>query len=331
MEARKLQFLKAVLGDDGASALSKAAERAPELGAALLPRTIMAWLGVAARDDFEGTIPGVENTYLQFQKSEDRYSGSVSVGDDVYSFETATVLHLGACMAVALGFDHERTSPRLKDLDIQRLGKNIDTLVKARMAIAEIRKRALEAKKNEKPAEPKCSTCGFVQAPEDRAKSGGCKDGKPHSWPVAKGEKKVQGGAEQPGPAHAPTPQEAPLAPIPPSPTQTSKGPIVSLRPKPPKLPTPKAADDQVQTGTGAKPPKSKAPTLKVTKAQAEVKCKVCDGEQFSANKFTGCLCMHELAKSTYTEVQPDGYLLRFGADWDQDAILTLIESLGRK
>lgn len=294
MEARKLQFLKAVLGDDGASALSKAAERAPELGAALLPRTIMAWLGVAARDDFEGTIPGVENTYLQFQKSEDRYSGSVSVGDDVYSFETATVLHLGACMAVALGFDHERTSPRLKDLDIQRLGKNIDTLVKARMAIAEIRKRALEAT-------------------------------------MAKGEKKVQGGAEQPGPAHAPTPQEAPLAPIPPSPTQTSKGPIVSLRPKPPKLPTPKAADDQVQTGTAAKPPKSKAPTLKVTKAQAEVKCKVCDGEQFSANKFTGCLCMQELAKSTYTEVQPDGYLLRFGADWDQDAILTLIESLGRK
>jgi hypothetical protein len=76
MDGRKFQFLKAVLGEDGAKALAKAAERAPELGNALLPRTIMAWLGVASRDDFEGTIPGVENTYLQFTKAEAKYSGS---------------------------------------------------------------------------------------------------------------------------------------------------------------------------------------------------------------------------------------------------------------
>lgn len=294
MDGRKFQFLKAVLGDDGARALAKAAERAPELGTALLPRTIMAWLGVAARDDFEGTIPGVENTYLQFAKAENRYSGSVSVGDDVYSFEAATVLHLGACMAVALGSDHERTSPRLKDLDIQRLGKNIDTLVKARLAIAEIHKRALEAS-------------------------------------VKKAEKKPQGGAEVPGPAHAPTPPLQPLAPEPPVPTQTSKGPIVGIKPKPPKLPKPKASTDQLQTGTNQKQAKSKAPTLKVTKAQAEAECSICGCTQFSGAQFRGCVCMRELAKSATAEVQGDGYLLRFGPDWDQDAILTLIESLGRK
>jgi hypothetical protein len=59
---------------------------------------------------------------------------------------------------------------------------------------------------------------------------------------VVKGEKKPQGGAEAPGPAHAATPPLAPLAPQAPAPTQTSKGPTVGLHPKPPKLPTPKAS-----------------------------------------------------------------------------------------
>lgn len=143
MDERKFKFLRAVLGEDGAKALAKAAERAPELEAALLPRSIMAWLGLTSRSDFEGRIPGNENTYVQFVKSEDRYSGSVAIGDEVYSFENALVTHLGACIAVALGADHERVSPRLKDLDVQRLGKNIDTLVKARVAIRELKKQQI--------------------------------------------------------------------------------------------------------------------------------------------------------------------------------------------
>lgn len=354
MEARKLQFLKAVLGDDGAKALARAAERAPELDHALLPRTIMAWLGVAARNDFEGTIPGVENTYLQFSKAESRYSGSVSVGDEVYSFEAATVLHLGACMAVALGSDHERMSPGLRDLDIQRLGKNIDTLVKARIAVAELRKMkplnkafasaAFKGKDgsvvhtgslhdiDKLPSGFEIHEEGYVdhdgkflnrQQAAERAKA-----------TTAKAEKSPQGGAEAPGPAHAATPPLQPLAPDAPQPTQTSKGPIVSLRPKPPKLPTPKASTDQIQTGTGSgapKAPKAKAPSLKVTKAQAENHCPVCDGRQFKDQAFSGCICFRDLSKSVKTTVLEDGYNLEFKGDWDQESILTLIESLGRK
>jgi hypothetical protein len=140
MTDRKFKFLKAVLGEDGAKALTKAAERAPELEGALLPRTIMAWLSLAARADFEGSIPGNENTYLQFTKAEEKYSGSIAVGDDVYSFDQASMLHLGACVAVALGADHERLNPGLREIDVQRLGKNIDTLAKARVAVRELRK-----------------------------------------------------------------------------------------------------------------------------------------------------------------------------------------------
>lgn len=294
MDGRKYAFLKAVLGEDGAKALSKAAQRGPELEYALLPRTIMAWLGIAARADFEGQIPGVGNTYLQFAKSEDRYSGSVAVGDEVYSFDSASMLHLGACVAVALGADHERVDPSLRDLDLQRLGKNIDTLVKARIAVAELRKLRLE---------------------------------------MTKAAKSPSGGAEPPGPAHAPTPPQAPTAPEAPQPTQTSKGPTVSVKPKLPKLPTPKAATDQVQTGPGTgapKQPKPKSPSLKVTKAEAEAEC-ICGGKQFKDDKFIGCVCFADLAKAVSVTVLDDGYNLTFGSSWDQEAILTLIESLGRK
>lgn len=289
MDNRKYQFLKSVLGDDGARALAKAVERGPELGNALLPRTIMAWLGVYGRNDFEGQIPGVENTYIQFAKNEDRFSGSVAVGDQVYSFEKASMLHLGACMAVALGADHERVSPQLGDIDIQRLGKNIDLLVKARVAVRELRSNAM--KKGALPS----------------------------------------GGKEGPGPAHAPTAPMEPTPPTPPDPTQNSKGPTVGMKPKPPKLPkigqhgTPAGSSGMVQQ----KPPK--APGMKVTKSQAEGECPVCAGKQFKVDKFVGCLCFRALNKSVKTTVLDDGYNLQFGAEWDSESILTLLESLGSK
>lgn len=276
MDTRKFSFLKAVLGEDGARALAKAAERGPELEAALLPRTIMSWLGIAARDDFEGQIPGVENTYLQFKKAEERYSGSVAIGDEVYSFEAATVLHLGACMAVALGADHERVGTRLKDLDIQRLGKNIDTLAKARVAVAELRKRAM--------------------------------------------------GAEPPGPAHAATAPDGPVAPTPPVPNQTSKGPMVGKNPTAPTPPKP----SHPSLLPGAKT-QVKSPTLKVTKNQADRRCPICSGTQFKTGRFSGCICFRDLAKSVRVRILEDGYNLEFGADWDADSILTLVESLGAK
>jgi hypothetical protein len=91
MDGRKFQFLKAVLGDDGAKALAKAAERAPELGTRSCPGP--SWPGWAspAVTTSRAPSPAYENTYLQFTKSEAKYSGSVSVGDEVYSFEAATI------------------------------------------------------------------------------------------------------------------------------------------------------------------------------------------------------------------------------------------------
>jgi GNAT superfamily N-acetyltransferase len=132
MDGRKLQFLRAVLGVEGAQALIKATERGPALESAIIPRTIMAWLGVASRSDFDDEIPGVPTAHLKFVKSENGYSGSIDIEADTYKFDSASVNHLGACVAVALGADCELDS-EIRDLDIKRLGKSIDLLTKAQV------------------------------------------------------------------------------------------------------------------------------------------------------------------------------------------------------
>lgn len=388
MDAHKFQFLREVLGTDGAAALKKASERSPALGGVLIPRAIMAWLGIAARDDFEGSIPGVDNSYLQFAKNEDKYSGSISIGESVYSFDEASMMHVGAYMAVALGADADAVE-ELRDLDLQRIGRNIDTLVKARVAVNELRKKILDPASgitikhrtyvtdsgqtltDVDAIHPKWGYVGQASFhhtddgklkpivayvhPESRRQgvasamyahaekhtgrtvipsslqSGAAEAlwaGNAKSPQFGKAMKSPQGNAEAPGPAHAPAAPQGPQAPLPPDPTQNSKGPTVGLRPKPPKLPTPKASTDVVQTGTQTKQPKSKSPTLKVTKSlAAERKCEVCEGHHFKEDSFVGCVCLRDLSKSVKTHVTDEGYLLELDSDLDEDSILTLIEA----
>lgn len=142
MESAKYKFLQAVLGSLGANALMKAGDRVPELEPVFVPRTIVSWISSIPEDEFEGPIPGNRNSYCHFVKSEDRYSGSVAIGDEVYSFENASMLHLGACVAVAIGADSQAIS--IEDVDVEKLGKNIDALVKARYNVAELSKKVLD-------------------------------------------------------------------------------------------------------------------------------------------------------------------------------------------
>lgn len=134
MDPKKMQFMRAVLGRDGAEALSKAVTRTQELEHVLLPRTILAWLEVASRWDYEGEVPGVENTYLSFRKDEDGYTGSIKLDDGDYVFARASLAHVAASIAVALGADHERIAKSVRDIDLARIGKSIDLLAKAKVA-----------------------------------------------------------------------------------------------------------------------------------------------------------------------------------------------------
>ena len=137
MDVQRYAFLVATLGEDGAQALAKAAERVPTLASVLVPRAILAWLQVQD-DEFEGELPGLQNTYLSFSKSQGTYTGTVSVQDTSYGFEAATPMHLAASIGIALGVDAEGIDPQLRDHDLQRLGKSVDLLCKARKAVQDV-------------------------------------------------------------------------------------------------------------------------------------------------------------------------------------------------
>lgn len=152
MDGRKVQFLKAVLGEDGATALQKAAVRSEVLGNLLIPRTVIAWLGFAARSEYRGQIPGISNTYISFKKNEDGFNGEISVSDEIYSFEKASLYHVAASIAVSLGADKDKAPSAVKDIDLTRLGKSIDLLVKARAVTKELlNKKAEPPKKIHRP------------------------------------------------------------------------------------------------------------------------------------------------------------------------------------
>ncbi len=132
MDVRKLQFLEAIVGTDGANALAKSAGRAAELEAAIIPRVITAWLDAHAPFGYDGTVPG-QDSRLAFAKSEQGYDGHIVLDGNLHQFTDASMYHLAGCVAVALGLDHERVSPMAKNEHIAKLGKSIDLLVKSRV------------------------------------------------------------------------------------------------------------------------------------------------------------------------------------------------------
>lgn len=64
--------------------------------------------------------------------------------------------------------------------------------------------------------------------------------------------------------------------------------------------------------------------TLKVAKFEASRSCNICGQNRFFSDRFVGCLCYTELAKSITTKVLPDGYLLKTSTDFESFASLAM-------
>ncbi len=110
-------------------------------------------------------------------------------------------------------------------------------------------------------------------------------------------------------------------------------GPPVAPRPQEPPVPhTPKAPPTPAKAPRKSKLKIPKIPknTINITKAEAAHVCDVCGDAQFTASAFVGCTCFKDLAKSVMASPTSTGYLLRFGSDWDQDAVATFLELIGR-
>jgi hypothetical protein len=270
--------LQAVIGPDGARALTKATSASADLEWAILPRVIMSWLEVVSHAQYQDRLPGTDEVKLTLRKTDDGFYGNINLGNENYAFRDTTLYHVAGAVAVALGAAPEH-APELRSPALAKLGKSVDLLVRSRTL----------RKMQEKHA-------------------GGAR------------------GAKLPGAAAAPRAPMLPTAPTPTQPKQQSQvGTKVgtstkTLSPKaaapgaPPKLP-------------GIKP--AKKPTLKVNKSELRA-CPACAGQQFKGNRYAGCLCFADLAKSVKTAVTDDSYVLEFGAGWDAEAIATLAENLGK-
>jgi len=168
-------FLKAVLGDDAAGALKKAADRSDSLATVLGARTVVGWVGLASRWGYEGEVPGLPGSYLRFAKAEVGFDGEVRLGKNGYEFKGVDLPHVCASLTVALGAD-QNPDEDLRDAELVALGQNIDLLLTTQVIKSE------ESSSSESDSEE-------TSSPEDLEKGGTTAPGeaatqKPPSGPV---------------------------------------------------------------------------------------------------------------------------------------------------
>ena len=117
-------FLAAVLGPGAAPVARVAAE--PVYAGYVVPRVVRAWLG--SQEGFSGCLPGT-TVAASLRKTEAGWGGQVDVDGAVYQFSGESIHHATAAVAAALG--SEFVPVRARDVDLARLGKTLDALVKA--------------------------------------------------------------------------------------------------------------------------------------------------------------------------------------------------------
>lgn len=296
MLPQHIQFLTAVLGNDGAIALQKAADRSEDLGNALVPRAILSWLNAATKYDFDGAIPGVTNTYVSFSKSEKGFSGSIDLHGENYAFKDASIFHLAASVATAISVNDISTGARSSE--IEKLGRSVDLLAKTRILSDALSKA--EKEKQEKSYEcqgkDECTDTGCITRGH-----------------VLEKNKDSHGGAASKGAAASAV---APAMPLPPTAVQPEQPRITA---KLPKLP-----------GSAQVPKVAKSMTVNITKSEADKGCSMCGKAQFIENEFKGCICLRALAKNSVVNMDEYGYIVKLGEEWSKDEIFTLFECIGR-
>ncbi len=307
MQMRNQQFLEAVLGAAGASALSKATRYSPEIQSLVLSRTVLAW--IQAETEHDGLVPGIEGSYVSFSKSEAGFNGTIAIGSELHRFENASLFHLAASVAVAVDADHEIPAvAAVSASDIERLGKSIDIMARQQMIGREMAKNA-RSNIDAGCDIDTCRDCG-VDPPGANSDCEACEAyAKKYPKAIAYVDEleKAKVGPGKPAGAIAPKPPEAP----------TASAPAPTTAAMTPKLPKPSA------------PPK--LPKMKLSLSEASRKCPVCVTAQFRGDAFTGCLCLRDLAKhSKVVSTDDTGHTLQLSSAWDREAIATLLEAVGR-
>ena len=122
-------FLTALLGEAGAAAVQHLSKMLP-VERFLVPRAALAWLHTL-EGSWEGAVPGT-GVPLTLAKTEDGWTGAVVLDGTSYGFVGASPAHVAAALTLAVGGRTDR--PHLKGLDLARVGRTVDLLVKAKKA-----------------------------------------------------------------------------------------------------------------------------------------------------------------------------------------------------
>jgi ribosomal protein S14 len=253
----KDKFLAATIGLRGLSALETLSKASPDLEAYLPVRTVISWIQEV--QDWSGPIPGTDSV-ADFKKSLGAWYGTVGVGDSSYLLDSSDIGSVAAAICCSIGAAPGR--PELRDIDIARLGKTIDALVKATSGAKGLAAAPLGHTDKIPPT---------LKAPDtDNKKSDKKKPKKP-----------------------------------------------VIPKPQAPKVPLDLTAEVEV----------AKTPKMKLTLSEAKTRCQLCNIPQFVSNKFVGCYCFRDLAKSVRTTEIPGGLEITLKG-WDEDATITLREAL---
>ncbi len=322
MNPNQLKFLTAILGEDGASALNKAVERAPALNNALIPRAVLSW--IKNIDSFDGELPGLDNKIV-LNKSEAGWTGSLDIKSHIYNFKDAPTLHV--CAAISYGISDELTPANIKKLDIQNLGKSLDLLVKTQGVSAfslshQAQQGTIKANKgllshHEAAKMHLRAAQAFKQSGNDNNYKAHMDQHTKHSNLAANSDADLSGLPAKKNELEKIEPPTQAVAPVAPA------APVASNQTPATKPAEPKAV------AKAPKPPKQGA-TVSLTRSQMnDAKCPICVNVQFSGNEFVGCMCFSDLKKNVEVlTVDENGCIIH--VDEDMATIITLLESMGR-
>jgi hypothetical protein len=91
----------------------------------------LSWLQTVGEIGFEGQLPGIKDSFFSLSKKEGLYDGALTIGDQLYGFEKADLLHIAASVGVALNIAIDPLPEELQKKDLTALGKSIDLFVKS--------------------------------------------------------------------------------------------------------------------------------------------------------------------------------------------------------
>jgi hypothetical protein len=164
----KQKFLQHVLGDLGYTALGKAMQASNDAEGVVFARTLLSWLDIVSRTGFDGPTPGTD-IHLTLNKSNTGLTGIVHIENTPFTFEDKNTDYVAALLAVALGADSTIDYQDTKGID--KLGKSIDSLVKAEFVNKNFQKSQPRFTSHKLPGKPAAPLAPLPPTPPTKVQS----------------------------------------------------------------------------------------------------------------------------------------------------------------